>query len=149
MLTLAETPETLTVYTPTWIGLMFCAFAVVLFGFVAFSAARRQKLNVRIVVAFVGALAATLLAWAFFGTSVTLQRAGVIASGPLGEVIRAPWSLIRSFDNDVRPSARYGGKGRFLVLAVDGGEEIEIPLTGLDDADAVKVIGFVKARVRK
>jgi hypothetical protein len=149
VLTIAETPETLTVYTPTWISAIALILCLAFLGFVVFCAVRREKLNVRIVAAGIASLACLLLAWTFFGNSVTLQQRGVISDGPLGEKIRAPWSLIRSWETDERPSARYFGKARFLVLAVDGGDEVVIPLTGLDDADAIKVINFVKARVRK
>jgi hypothetical protein len=149
VLTIAQTPETLTVYTPIWIGGLVVLVAVALFGYVAWSAKRREKLSVRVAGAGVGALMLAGLAWSLIGTSTTMQKAGVISDGPLGEVIRAPWSLVRSFETDERPSARFGGKGRFLVLQVEGGDEVEIPLSGLADADAVKVIDFVKARIRK
>lgn len=149
MLTIAETPETLTVYTPIWVGALAAIVAIALFAYVARSAKRREKLNVKIAGAGIGALAFACLAWSFFGTSTTMQKAGVISDGALGEVIRAPWSLVRSFETDERPSVRFGGKGRFLVLQVEGGDEVEIPLSGLADAEAVKVIEFVKARIGK
>ena len=149
VLTIAETPETLTVYTPIWIGALTLVLATALFAYVARSARRREKVNVKIAGAGIGALALACLGWSLLGTSTTMQKAGVISDGALGEVIRAPWSLVRSFETDERPSIRFGGKGRFLVLQVDGGDEVEIPLTGLADAEAVKVIEFVKTRIRK
>jgi len=149
VLTIAETPETLTVYTPIWIGALACVVAIALFAYVARGAKRREKLNVKIAGAGIGALMLACLGWSLLGTSTTMQKAGVISDGPLGEVIRAPWSLVRSFETDERPSVRFGGKGRFLVLQVDGGDEVEIPLSGLGDDEALKVIAFVKSRIRK
>jgi hypothetical protein len=149
VLTIAETPETLTVYTPIWVGALLLLLAAALFAFVARGARRREKMNARTAGAGIGALALACLGWSLLGTSTTMQKAGVISDGPLGEVIRAPWSLVRSFETDERPSVRFGGKGRFLVLQVEGGDEVEIPLSGLADAEALRVIEFVKSRIRK
>lgn len=147
MFTISETPAGLTVYTPIWIGLLALAAALALGAYVGLRAKAKAKLNVKIAAAGTAVPILLWIGWSVLSTSATLQRVGVIVDGPFGEEIRAPWSLVRSYETDERASLH--GKATFFVLQIEGGDEVAIPLSGLSAEETVKVIDFVKARTRR
>src|SRR5882672_3956814 len=141
MFNLAETSDGLVVSYPLWLGVLSIAVIALL----AYAACPKAVVTRRWAILVVGAM----LTWTgiYFATfRVTLTPEFGRIYGFLADNERMDWAQARTASVVTKNQGK-GGPKQFMVV-IDGSQrELEIPLSGLNDAERQRVITYIYARM--
>ena len=138
------------IQSPTWVGLLCIALAIVLAIVVV---VLKRPRPVRLA-AFLGTFVLLYAGWWALRTVTTFETRGFYIEGMRGEEERVGWSQVSSIEGAGAPAAKgaKGGKAASadeLTFQLRSSGEVTVDLSGLTDEERAKVLAFVQARLKR